>query len=132
MHSLIFNMHFGPEHLMCHISNLRAEISAERCPWCVFTGAQVSSGTNATTSAPVNGKQTGKKRAAPDITLGSAPGSSATSGGPPPCAEELCPPPSVGDTLHGYVKRADGKAGVFVCLDRTREAHIKLRNLSDG
>lgn len=50
-----------------------------------------------------------------------------------PVAPEALPEPlpAAGASIRGYVKRVD-KGGVFVALDRTHDARIKLRDLSDG
>lgn len=34
--------------------------------------------------------------------------------------------------LRGYVKKVEAKQGMFVCLDRSHDARVKMCNLSDG
>lgn len=37
-----------------------------------------------------------------------------------------------GAPIAGYVKRVEARQGMFVALDRTHDARVKMCNLSDG
>eukprot|EP00983_Pelagomonas_calceolata_P107686 1159374-Pelagomonas_calceolata.AAC.9 len=39
---------------------------------------------------------------------------------------------AAGATVSGYVKKVEAKQGMFVTLDRSHDARVKMCNLSDG
>lgn len=85
-------------------------------------------GEDAADHGAVGSKKSGaKKRPAVDPTSSSYPASSLSSAPEAIDLSSLAP----GASLTGYVK-ASGPKGVFVCLDRSQDARIKIKNLSDG